>query len=681
ALRAFGAQDYPNLSVLVVDAASTEDPTRRVASVLPNAYVRRLSANRGYAASANVVMEVVEGASHLLFCHDDVAPDPDAVRLMVEESFRSNAGIVTPKLVDWRDPRRLLQVGMAADKTGAPAPLVERGELDQEQHDSVRDVFMAPGACMLVRADLFTSLGGFDEVMSVYGEDLDLSWRSQIAGGRVLVNPAARVRHLEAMSSGRRSPGGGPPPPDLATLRSQVRPLQLRHRLRAVLKCYGWWHLLRVLPQVAALAVGEVVFGFLTGHTRTARDTAAAWSWNLKHLGETRRARRQLRRLRLLGDAEVRRLQYRGSARIAGFLRGQLAGEGMRRSSLGPWRRQTALAHRRLVMVAVSVVAFVMVVGNRHLVTDRVPAVHELAPFPDDAFGFLRAFLSGWRQIGLGSDAAAPAAFGLLGVGGLVLGGATALLRTVVVVGALPVGAVGAYRLARPLGSPRARAAALLVYVVVPLPYNALTSGRLSGLVAYAVAPWVIRRLLEATGLEPFGDGQPRRLLLRELLPLGVLLALSAALAPSVLVMALLAAVGIAAGGLLGGGLPAAARAVLVAGAAVGVAAVLLLPWSLQLAPGGNRLSALTGVALPAHRGFGLGALLRFQTAWLGAPPIGWAFVVAGALPLAIGRGWRLAWAARLWGMALLCWGLALVVRRGWLGLPLPPIEVALAPA
>src|SRR5687767_14686765 len=92
-LAALDDQDYPNFSVLVVDDASTEDPTTRVAAVLPSAYVRRLPLRKGFGAACNEALELVEGASHYLFCHDDVAPDPDAVRLLVEEAFRSNAGI------------------------------------------------------------------------------------------------------------------------------------------------------------------------------------------------------------------------------------------------------------------------------------------------------------------------------------------------------------------------------------------------------------------------------------------------------------------------------------------------------------------------------------------------------------------------------------------------------------
>ncbi|HSH58888.1 MAG TPA: glycosyltransferase, partial [Acidimicrobiales bacterium] len=187
ALEALAAQDYPNLSVLVIDANSAEDPTPRVARILPDAFVRRLPANRGYAASANEALKLVDGASHYLLCHDDVVLAPDVVRVMVEEAFRSNAGIVAPKLLDWHEPARLLQVGMSADRGGAPVALAERGELDQAQHDNVRDVFFAPGGCVLVRADLFASLDGFDPLMGLYGEDLDFCWRAHIAGARVVV--------------------------------------------------------------------------------------------------------------------------------------------------------------------------------------------------------------------------------------------------------------------------------------------------------------------------------------------------------------------------------------------------------------------------------------------------------------------------------------------------------------
>ncbi|HWS48003.1 MAG TPA: glycosyltransferase family A protein, partial [Acidimicrobiia bacterium] len=145
-LRSLAEQDYPALSVLVLDNGSADDPTARIAAAMPKAFVRRRGAEGGFAAAANEAIGVVEGAMFLLFCHDDVALDHDAVRVMVEEAYRSNAAIVGPKVVDAEQPEVLLEVGMAVDHYAVPFSVIEPGEVDQEQHDGVRDVFYVPTA-------------------------------------------------------------------------------------------------------------------------------------------------------------------------------------------------------------------------------------------------------------------------------------------------------------------------------------------------------------------------------------------------------------------------------------------------------------------------------------------------------------------------------------------------------
>ena len=134
-LESLATQNYADLSILIIDAASDIDPTPQIAKVVPGAFVRRLEHNVGFGPTLNEVLSLVSGASFLCLCHDDVALDPDAIHKMVEEAFRSNAGVIGPKLVDWDDPEVILQVGVTVDKTGSRAPYAERGELDQEQHD------------------------------------------------------------------------------------------------------------------------------------------------------------------------------------------------------------------------------------------------------------------------------------------------------------------------------------------------------------------------------------------------------------------------------------------------------------------------------------------------------------------------------------------------------------------
>jgi len=220
-LASLGGQDYDDLTVLVVDCGSREDPTPRVAEVLPRAFVRRLDDGAGFAAAANEALHTVEGATFLLICHDDVRLDPSALRFLVEEGYRSNAGILGPKLVRAENPEVLLEVGRAIDRFGAPYTGIEPGEIDQEQHDGVRDVFYVSTAVMLVRTDLFQELEGFDPATFPGAEDLDLCWRARLAGARVLVVPDARATHREAATDRLRDDR----PDEFALARSRVRVL------------------------------------------------------------------------------------------------------------------------------------------------------------------------------------------------------------------------------------------------------------------------------------------------------------------------------------------------------------------------------------------------------------------------------------------------------------------------
>ena len=104
-LGGLAAQDYDDLTVLVVDCGSQEDPTPRVAAVLPRAFVRRLDESAGFAAAANEALHAVEGATFLLLCHDDVVLDPDAVRLLVEEALPLERGDPRAQAGERRQPR------------------------------------------------------------------------------------------------------------------------------------------------------------------------------------------------------------------------------------------------------------------------------------------------------------------------------------------------------------------------------------------------------------------------------------------------------------------------------------------------------------------------------------------------------------------------------------------------
>lgn len=669
-LGSIDVQDYPSLSVLIVDAASSTDPTPRVARLLPSAYVRRLDHNGGFGPAANEVLEVVEGGSFFLFCHDDVALAPDAVRLMVEEAFRSNAGVVSPKLVAWDNSRRLLAVGLSADKTGVAAPLVERAELDQEQHDAVRDVFCAPGGCTLVRADLFRALDGFDPGIDLLGEDLDLSWRAQVLGARVVVAPAAVVRHFEALDS--RRPVG------------DRRRLTARHRLRTTLTCYGPLHLLRVVPQAAALAVLEAIYALLAGRVSQAGDVMGAWGWNLRRLDEVRARRRHVQRLRQVPDSEVRRLQVRGSARVSAFLRGQIGHGDDRLRSVASAGRQLAgslwSGPLRFMAGGWAVLIVVLFFGSRGLLAGDLPTFAGFPAFPTRPWTMFSHWFGGWRETGLGAEAPAPTAFALLGLGGLALFASMEWLRRLLVVVPLVLGVVGAWRMGRRAGPGLARLVTLVAFVAVPLPYDAIARGRWDGLLIWAAAPWVVVAVARLSGSpDEAGSVTPPVTARRTVVGLGLVVAVVGAFAPIMVVVPMVVAVGLVIGGVVAGRAHGGAAMLAGAAGAAGIAVILHVPWTFDFLLPGAGWSPLGGVR--SADALGLDQILRFDTGPTGASFLGWLVLPAAALALVIGRDWRLEWAVRAWTVALVGWSLVWVGQRSWFSHGLGPPEAFLAPA
>jgi GT2 family glycosyltransferase len=730
-LASLRSQDYAELSVLVLDSASGEDLTARVAAVLPTAYVRRFEENRGFGATVNEAQAMVDGAAYFLLCHDDVALFPDTIHLLVEEAFRSNAGIVSPKVVSWDDPERLIHVGMTVDKGGSVVDRVQPGEIDHGQHDAVRDVFVAPGGATLVRADLFDELGGFDPAIVAMGEDLDLCWRAQVVGARIIVAPDARVRHLEELAGGSR-------PIDRSLVAAHdddsskhpvtLQELQRRHELLAVFKCYGPFHLIRVVPQIFVLALGEVIVAELAGNRARARAVVRAWRWNLGRLSLVRRQRKELKGHRRLGDKEIRLFQIRGSARLSAYGRrvfqhgfhgahadelaavDDLATTGLTTTGLtttgltttaltgtgaaaltgtgpdaGEPRRGRMSSRARLTVWLIAVV--IVLIGSRGVLGARLPVVGQFVPFPSWSSTWDQ-FFAGWHPSGVGTTAPASPALGLAGLVGTVLLGAMGLTQKVLIYACIPLGVWGVVRLVRPFGSQRASLVSGLAYLAMALPYNDLALGRWGALVVYAGAPWVLVRLFRATDAAPYGvfgargsagPSGPRTF--RGIVALGLLEAVMVSFAPAAAVVVVLAAVALMVCSAVLGEWRAVWRVALQALGATAVAAVICLPWVIGVVSAGRGAVEVFGVPIPASEAASWDSLLRFATGPIGVSPLAWGFAAAALVPLVLARGDRFRWAGRFWAIALVFWAAAWVIGRGWTGsLAIDPL-VLLGPA
>lgn len=688
-LESVAAQDHRLVDVTVVDTGSEADPTARIHRFLPQATVVRLESNPGFGPAANRVLDADPVPGFIAICHDDVVLAPNALRLLAEEAVRSNAGIVGPKYVDWDDPSALREVGLLVDKAGNPVPTVEVGELDQQQHDAVQDIFAVPGGCILVREDLFRAVGGFDPMMSFCYEHVDLCWRARTVGARVMVVPSAAVRHRQRLHERL-------PPPLIVRLSH-------RHRVRTLLSVYGFWHSLRVVPQAMAWSATAMMAAVLTGHLSQARQIAASWGYNLLRLRSIGRRRREVNRVRHVGDAHVRLSQARGYVQLTSFLTGRGGAAGSTGLGREPSTQSTFLARLSRSRASVGVwlaVLIVVLLSARGLITGGIPAAGGLMRLGSSS-NLLNGWWSEFRPVGLGQEGFAPTGLGVLTVLSWLFFGQTGLLRTVLIVGMVPLGGLGMWRLMRPFGTLWIRVVALAAYLANPVPYNALANGVWDALLLYGTVPWLMRAVLAGARLDPFGSSEDiagpesrrssflreartwfpslgqskqRHLVVREILAVGLLLGLIVAMVSEALAVMALVLAGLLLGSVLVGTVEGTVRIVLVAVAGAAVAAVLNLPWLLDGFP------SLVGDKPGAGSGISWAELLRFDTGPFGDDRLGWALPAAAVLPLALAHDSRLAWAVRGWTLYLGTAAVALAAEQDWSPVPLPRPEVIQVP-
>jgi GT2 family glycosyltransferase len=677
-LESLAEQDYPNLKSLFLVAGEAADLPARIREKVPSAFVRAVAGNPGFGAAANEVLRLVEGDNgFFLLMHDDVALEPDATRLLVEELYRSNAGIVGPKLVMWDEPHVLQHVGLGVDRFGEIDPLVEPGEVDQEQHDAVRDVFALTSACMLVRADLFRVLGGFDTATSFHGEDVDLCWRAHLGGARVVVVPTATARHRENLA-GRR--------PDLPH-----RLLAARQRVRSVATLTGGLRLPLTLLELVLISLLEMVVGLFTGRLGEAFASLRATVGLVPRIGTIINRRREVASLRHVPYREVVGLQIRGSARLASYLRTREQHQtAVDHSSVGVRRFARNTSGQLATWLSIMLLALI---GSRSFIVHGVPKIGEYLPFGPTARSMLGDFWSGWWGHGLGRTTPVPTGMAIIGGLGVASLGKIGLLHTLAVVAWLPIGYYGAWKLMSIFPSSRARIAGLIAFAAVPLPYSALGAGRWGVVAAYGACPWVVHLLRNIASIEPALTARadadvvdafaPRSLrdFASRIAALALLTALVTAFTPAFAAIVVVIAVFLALGTLVARGSIVTALVLVGGGVVAALVAVLVnLPWFTTLF-GDHGWDTFVGAPAAHDVDLGVAELLHFSVGpdRFGALAIAlWVPVLAAPL---LARGWRLTWAARGGVLAVGSLALAVFAISGTLSFRLPEIGLLLAPA
>jgi len=194
--------------LVVVDNASTDGSADAIERAFPDIILVRLGENRGYAAGNNRGLARATGAAVILL-NSDVHASVDQLQALADYLGTNpnvaavSAGLRTAKgeaqaFAYGSDPSLLYLLRRGLGRLFRLPPLHNWAVTEPLIVDWVS------GACLCVRREVITQIGGLDEGFFLYFEDIDWCRRMRIAGWQIVYNPRVQVVHLGGQSQPER---------------------------------------------------------------------------------------------------------------------------------------------------------------------------------------------------------------------------------------------------------------------------------------------------------------------------------------------------------------------------------------------------------------------------------------------------------------------------------------------
>jgi hypothetical protein len=190
--------------VIVVDNASSDGTLEMLATRFPRVRIVRNAENLGFGRAVNRGAQEAGDADVIVLVNNDAVCAPDFVARLLTPLADPSVGMVAGVLLQAAAPSLIDSAGIELDTT--------LGSWDFLWNRPVSDLPAAGdpvgpcGGAAAYRLSVFLELGGFDDALFAYWEDVDLALRFRTAGWRCVLAPDARAVHEHGQTLGAASP-------------------------------------------------------------------------------------------------------------------------------------------------------------------------------------------------------------------------------------------------------------------------------------------------------------------------------------------------------------------------------------------------------------------------------------------------------------------------------------------
>jgi GT2 family glycosyltransferase len=202
-LESLKKQTFQDFEIIVVDNGSKDNSLNLLSVNYPEVRVIPLNKNYGFAFAVNRGIEAAY-SEFISLLNNDMDLEPKWLESMYESLLDyPEAGSCGPKIMRYWERDRFNVLGIRLNSDGG-VDIIGAGEVDKGQYEEVRYVFGVNAGAALYRKKMFDNIGLFDEEFFASFEDVDLSFRAQLAGYKALYVPQSIAYHMVGATIKRR---------------------------------------------------------------------------------------------------------------------------------------------------------------------------------------------------------------------------------------------------------------------------------------------------------------------------------------------------------------------------------------------------------------------------------------------------------------------------------------------
>lgn len=200
---------HNKVELIIVDNASGDDSVNVIQKEIAkkqykNVHLIANKNNAGFGAGCNLGTKHAKGEYFVFLNNDTVVKDKGILKMAEYLNERKGIAILGGQL---RNFDGSLQASAGAFYTPVNAFLLLAGMqkfgLLDKSPSTITQVDWVKGGLFMIRSKVFQKLGGFDERIFMYTEDMELCYRANMAGYKVYFYPYVKVLHADQGSSNR----------------------------------------------------------------------------------------------------------------------------------------------------------------------------------------------------------------------------------------------------------------------------------------------------------------------------------------------------------------------------------------------------------------------------------------------------------------------------------------------